>query len=345
MESDALYGISQTQIEEKAAGAAREAVAGDLSKRHERKRALIQDYVDDEAPWHKELLPRVDIGGLPMRPSRDEIEARLQKEKFVQESQIRTEVTRLLSETNLSTVRESVGAIVERIRGTSKNDLIHYVALRRTLLDLLGKSLEVNADGTYEAEGVVHDIIFPRKGDTDRTAFHEHNLWLLDERLNFTRYISSDLPLNGQGTERPDLIVFGKRIAFRGGNEASNPVTIFEFKKPPRDDFVNPSSKEDPVQQLVRYVNDIRDGKFRTPEGREMLVAPTTPFYGFVVCDLTPKVKLWLEREKDFKSMPDQLGWFNWMSNINLYVEVISWDKVLRDARMRNEVFFRMLGI
>ena len=29
----------------------------------------------------------------------------------------------------------------------------------------------------------------------------------------------------------------------------------------------------------------------------------------------------------------------------NLYVEVISWDKVLNDARMRNRIFFEHLGI
>jgi len=76
-----------------------------------------------------------------------------------------------------------------------------------------------------------------------------------------------------------------------------------------------------------------------------MLVADNTPFYGFVVCDLTHKVASWLEREKDFKPMPDQLGWFQWMGNINLYIEVISWDKILKDAGMRNKIFFEKLGI
>jgi len=76
-----------------------------------------------------------------------------------------------------------------------------------------------------------------------------------------------------------------------------------------------------------------------------MLVAENTPFYGYVVCDLTPKVEAWLEREKDFKPMPDRLGWFQWMGNINLYIEVISWDKVLKDAKMRNQIFFQKLGI
>ena len=92
-------------------------------------------------------------------------------------------------------------------------------------------------------------------------------------------------------------------------------------------------------------VNDIVDGKFKTPEGMKILVAPNTPFYGFVVCDLTAKVERWLDREKDFKPMPDKQGWFSWKGNINLYIEVLSWEKVLKDAQMRNKVFFHKLGI
>ena len=146
-------------------------------------------------------------------------------------------------------------------------------------------------------------------------------------------------------TERPDLIAYDKRILFRGDNEPSNPVTIFEFKKPQRDDFVNPSSDEDPVKQIIRYVNNIQDGKFKTPEGKKMLVAENTPFSGFVVCDLTAKMEKWLLREKNFKPMPDRLGWFLWLDNNNLYIEVLSWDKVLKDAKMRNQIFFHKLGI
>ncbi len=43
--------------------------------------------------------------------------------------------------------------------------------------------------------------------------------------------------------------------------------------------------------------------------------------------------------------MPDGLGWFDWQDNIKLYIEVISWDKVLKDATMRNQIFFQKLGI
>lgn len=57
------------------------------------------------------------------------------------------------------------------------------------------------------------------------------------------------------------------------------------------------------MEQIVRYVNDIRDGKYKTPQGRSILVTDNTPFYGYVVCDLTPKVKTWLLREKNFTEM------------------------------------------
>ena len=170
-------------------------------------------------------------------------------------------------------------------------------------------------------------------------------MWIIDERLNFCSYLSSELPLNGGKTQRTDIIAFNKPVAFRGDNESSNPVTIFEFKKPGRDDFVNPSSKEDPVQQIIRYVNSIRDGEYKTPEGRKINVADTTQFYGYVICELSPKVEKWLERDKNFTSMPDRKGWFQWVGNINLYIEVLSWDKLLHDADMRNKVFFHKLGI
>jgi hypothetical protein len=345
MDNELLLGIAQSEIEKEAAAVARGAVGVDITLRQEKKRERVQSYVDEEAPWHKDILSRVDLGGMPCNPTDEEIETRLQKEKFAQEVVIKRDVTKLLAETNFEDVRESVLEIVSKISGTSKNDLIHYIALRRKILDIFAKSLEIDASGVYSSEGVVHDIIFPRRGDTVITSFHDHNLWIVDERLNFTSYVSSDVPLDGKNTERPDLLVYNRRVLFRGDNESSNPIMIFEFKKPQRDDFVNPSSREDPVQQIVRYVNDIRDGKYKTPEGRKMLVAENTPFYGYVVCDLTPKVEAWLEREKDFKPMPDRLGWFQWMGNINLYVEVISWDKVLKDAKMRNQIFFQKLGI
>jgi hypothetical protein len=344
-ENDILCGISQVDIESKAAALTEKSVIDEISVRQEKKKERIISYVENEAPWHRKLASNIDFSSFPYNPSNEEIEVRLQKEKFQKEISIRCEVNSLLQENDASNFKETISKIVEKISESSKNDLIHYIALRRKVLDLFRKSLEIDHQGEYSSEGALHDIIFPKKEDSESIGHDEHNLWIIDERLNFTSYISSDLPLNGARTERPDLIAYDRRVAFRGDNESSNPVTVFEFKKPDRDDFVNPSSKEDPVKQIVRYVNNIRDGKFKTPKGQKINVATNTPFYGYVVCSLTPKVEKWLKDDQDFKTMPDRMGWFGWRANINLYIEVMSWEKLLKDADMRYKVFFHKLGI
>ena len=344
-EHDLQYGISQRDIEQEASKFARRSVDSDVAERCERKIASVRSYVRDQAPWHASIIKDVDFTNFPYNPSDDQIESLLHHHKYSQEIKVRSEVKALLANEKPDEVAEKAAGIVSRVSDTSRNELVHYVALRKSVLDIFEKSLSIGADGKYQSEGFVHDIIFPRKGDADTTPFENHNLWMIDERLNFTEYLSSDLPLDGARRDRPDLLAFDKRIGFRGDNEPSNPVTIFELKKPQRDDFVDPSSKEDPVQQIIRYVIKIRDGKYRTPQGREILIADNTPFYGYVVCDLAPKVRNWLEDEKDFKPMPDRLGYFSWHDKLNLYVEVLSWDKVLRDANMRNKIFFHKLGI
>ncbi len=344
-EKDTLYGIAQAEIERKASEIALTAMGNEIKMRREKKQARVQSYVDEQAPWHKKLLANTDLTSMPYRPTDEQIELLLQRERLVQNLAIRGDVEKILVAGGVGKLQDRVQEIVSKIADSSMSELTHYIALRRAILDLLGKSLESDETSKYSSEGVVHDIIFPRKGDTERTPLEQQNLWLVDERLNFATYVSSDIPLFGKGTERPDLIAYDKRVLFRGDNEPSNPITIFEFKRPQRDDFANRSSKEDPIAQVVRYVMDIRSGKYKTPEGRPIRVEQNTPFYGYVVCDLTSKVTSWIEYEKNFKPLPDRQGWYQWMDNLNLYMEAISWDKILADARMRNRVFFQKLGI
>lgn len=344
-DNDLIYGISQSQIEAAAAEKARDAVGAEIAVRRERKAARIEEYIETEAPWHRILSHETDFASLPMRPSPEEIELHLQAAKFQRETQTRAQVRELLESEDPDVLREQVVRVVESISQTSKNDLIHYVSMRKCVLDLFGRALEIDEQGKHRSEGEVHDIIMPRRKDSETLNYEDHNLWMLDERLNFTHYVSSDLPIAGGRSDRSDVTIFNRRVAFRGDNQPSNPITIFEFKKPQRHNFADPSSDEDPVQQIIRYVNQIRAGKFKTPEGRDIRVTDDTPFYGYVVCDLPRKVANWLHDEKNFTPMPDGLGYFQWFGNIRLYMEVLSWTKLHADAEMRNKVFFHKLGI
>ncbi len=344
-DSELLLGISQSQIEERAANLTMATVREQVVTRQEKKRERLKAYVEEQAPWYKPLLRRVEIAQLAPTASEAEMDALLHREKYKEERRVRQEVEKVLASEDPSELGQRARELAARVSETSKNELVHYIALRKQVLELFKRSMELTPGGVFPSESTVHSVIFPTRVDDQQIEFQSHNLWILDERLTFTSYLSSDLPLEGGTSQRPDIIAFDRPAAFRGENEASNPVTIFEFKRPGRDDFANPSSQEDPIEQIVRYVNAIRAGKYRTPKGREINVGETTPFYGYVICDLSSKVKQWLREQKDFKPMPDGQGYFNWRSNINLYIEVLSWSKVLKDADMRNRAFFYKLGI
>ena len=320
-------------------------MGNEISKRKQRKEARIDEYVSTQAPWHRTLRSEVDFSALPMHPSSQDIELHLQKKKFEKERATRAQVVAIMGSEDDTDLASQIAEVTESISETSKNDLIHYVSMRKCILDIFGKALEADDDGRHRSEGEVHDIIMQRRKDSAEIDFDAHNLWILDKRLNFCTYISSEKPINKPNGDRTDITIYNNRVAFRGENVASNPVTIFEFKKPQRTDFANPSSDDDPVAQIIRYVDQIRTGKFKIPKNRDILVNENTPFYGYIVCDTPKKVADWLERQKDFKAMPDGLGWFYWHANLRLYIEVASWTKILRDAEMRNRIFFSKLGI
>src|SRR6185437_16431630 len=108
----------------------------------------------------------------------------------------------------------------------------------------------------------VHSIIFPRGTTSDEVLFEDHNLWLVDERLAFQLFLSSDKPINrlklleSASRKEPDIVAFDKAFAFSetGGIPFSS-ITIIEFKKPLRDDY---SQSENPFTQVAKYISEIR---------------------------------------------------------------------------------------
>lgn len=344
---DLYSAFTQKEIEKNAAVLTQnsEAIKDVVSSRQEKKIDKVRMYVDSKAPWYKEFVSDLKIDSIPFQLDDQIIDAVLNKEKFEQEVKVRQKVKSILESDNHDELEQDVEEIVKEISKVKLTDLARYVAFRKSIIKLLQKSLQVKPDGKYHTENTVHSIIFPTKKNSENISYDDHNLWIIDEKLNFSEYISSDLAHVDDSKDRSDILIYNKKIAFRADNTSSNPITIFEFKKPQRDDFANKGSKEDPVLQIQRYVDEIMNGKHLTPSGRNIEVNTNTPFYGYVICDLTQKVKNWLRIEKDFKVMPDGKGWYRWYDNTNLYVEVLSWDKVWQDAEMRNKVFFHKLGI
>ena len=118
MDKDLAFGIGQTEIEKAAAEIARDAVGSDIRLRQEKKRERVQSYVNEEAPWHKKVLSKMDLSEMPWNPVNEIIEGYLQREKFAQELVIKRDVEKILSETSLENVKDKVVEIVDRISET-----------------------------------------------------------------------------------------------------------------------------------------------------------------------------------------------------------------------------------
>lgn len=342
--SDMVYPLSQHDIEKQSANIVEAVFKGEVQTRRQSRRETLKKYIDESAPWYKSYLKDLDWSALPSELDEQAMESALQQVKLKKENLAKSELGKIIDNPKTELFARA-SELVKSVQEAGISDLTHYVALRKIVLELLKTRLEIRDDGKYNKEKDIEDIIFPTKTDSESIDYVDHNLWILDEKLNFTEYISSDKIIDKKRKDRPDLLIFNQRIAYRSGDEASNPITIFEFKQPQRDDFVKPSSEEDPIEQIIRYVEAIREGHYKTQEGRDIYVNVNTTFYGYLICDLTAKVKDWLFKQKDFTPMPDDLGYFKWFVNNRLYMEVLAWDKILKDSEQRNKIFFKKLGL
>ncbi|MCX7021990.1 MAG: hypothetical protein NTW26_06930 [bacterium] len=237
--------------------------------------------------------------------------------------------------------------VFNNISDLHKTDLARYVLHRKVVLKFLKIQLSRVEGKKYKTEDRIHNIIFPMGKTSDDIPFDKHNLWIIDERLAFHTYLASDKPLSntvGGSTskKRPDIIIFDKAHAFTEGNNAPySSITIIEFKRPQRKDY---SEKENPITQVYDYIDDIKNRRKQTIDGRPISIGENIPFYCYIICDITSNLVRWAEAAAFYKT-PDQIGYFGYNPNKHAYVEVISYNKLVNDSEKRNKAFFDKLNL
>lgn len=118
-------------------------------------------------------------------------------------------------------------------------------------------------------------------------------------------------------------------------------ITIFELKRPMRDDY---DMENNPITQLQDYAQKIKDDKAKDSRHRPIHTSDTTQFYLYAVCDITPSLNRVLDR-MSFTRTPDNLGAYFYNRELHAYIEVLSYDKIRNDSEKRNRVLFDKLGL
>ncbi|MGG5210783.1 hypothetical protein ACQWU4_17790 [Chryseobacterium sp. MIQD13] len=259
------------------------------------------------------------------------------------------EVLNNSDEESADELKEKYSKLFEELSDINKSKLAQYVVHRKYIIQLFEKSLALNQSGKYELEDTVHSIIYPTKTDSNQIDFNNQNLWIIDERLSFHHYLSSDKPLNTidgfeyDSSDRPDLMIFNNPISYVEGDEAPfNSIVLVEFKRPMRKGYNE--TDDNPIVQLYDYVRKIRKGKKLTNDGRTYDIGDHTRFYCYLVCDRNEKIDEYAENAQLEKTF-DGLGWYGYNKTLKCTIEILPFNQVLSNAKKRNKVLFHKLGI
>jgi len=349
--------LSWTELLDGAASKAERYLAPYTQPLQDAKRERIRHYVQSTAPQYRHLLKQKPdlIDRIPANVSDDKLDLELHRIDQIHDAELRTRYQQLLSEgddeaSSLEERRKRFEKFLEDWNEAGMSKLARHVVHRKATLDFLEHMLGIQEDGKYALEESIHEVVFPLRATSDEVRPESMNLWILDEKLAYHYYLASDKRLSQmkeavevESEDRPDIVIFNRPFAFADVAPPFGSIVIIEFKRPARDDYGEEEGK-DPIRQINDYVELIKSGKAKDRRGRPINVPENTPCYAYVVCDLTPT----LRKQADYAQLvptPDTQGYVGYHRHTGLYIEIISFQKLIDDAKRRNAVLFEKLGV
>lgn len=318
----------------------------------EKKTNYINSFVREEEPKYRYLLnqkPEI-YNSIPANLSPEKLELELHKKSQEWELELSQQAQTIKGKIKMGEFNnEDFAAIFNQycqgITDISKSSLAEYVTRRRTILDLLEEALTKKDDGSYYSEATLHSIICPMRHTSDDISFEEMNLWIIDDRLSYHSFLASDKSMKSlpvvdvNSDKRMDLAIFNHAISYSEQSDLLNSISIIEFKRPNRNDL---KDDNDPIKQVLGYAKNIRNGKVKKANGRPFINVEHTAFYCYIIAELTSSMR----DNAGFASLtkyPDNEGYFGYNPEGHAYIEVISYEKLLRDAKQRNKILFDKL--
>jgi len=324
----------------------------------EESQRIIRTKIETHYPQYRYLLKHrsADISTIAPGTEGKDLDIALYKIEQKLDIESRESLANELSKTNdpdetPDDRKTRLDTLLAQINDSGTAKLARHVAYRRAVIEFLDDQIGLQHTGKYTLEEAVHAAVCPTKTTSDDTPLAQMNLWLLDDRLYFHYYLASDMPfkemkdtVQQDSQDRPDLAIFHRPMAFSDSLDQIGSVVLVEFKRPVRDDYNADDPKKNPVSQVLKYITTLKAGEGRKAKGQAIHIQETTPFYAYIVADFTKSLRDLATRE-DFMPTPDGDGYFRFFQNFNCYVEMLSYQKMIRDAKKRNQAFFDKLGI
>ena len=318
----------------------------------------VIDFIAKKAPRYRPIIDRISDDEKIVDPniSDKDLELKLHKLLMVVEQELLTEGHDLMKPTiveNEEDYSKRIEDYLSKASDIKKSDLANYVTHRKVILDLLSKAIDIQNDGKYSKEDVIHKLIMPMQKNSNELFSDDSNLWLIDERLTFHNFLASDKTIRSMNitdadqTKEPDILslnVYDNPLLINEGQSLPlASITVVEIKRPMRNDAKQGEDK-DPIEQALGYLNRVRKGGVKTELGRPIPDSTNIPGFCYVLCDITSSI---INRCDilDLQVTADKLGYFGYHKKFNAYIEVLSFNRLLNSAKERNRAFFDKLGL
>lgn len=326
----------------------------DLEKIEKEKRDRIDRYICTKAPKYRQMKKyNPDFyAKIPNETKEEKLEMALYSIQRDWESEIKKKGVELYKKAKKYNADELDALKEEYLKGVSaigQACLADYICKRKAILDVLDNSLSLNPDTQkYSLEEVIHKLICPMIATSDDLDYDDMNLWIIDEKLSYHYYLASDKslksqePLANSSKDETDLTIYHTSLAFNNTPKTLpyQALTIIEFKRPQRNDYNNNAN---PVQQVLDYISLIREGKAKDKTGKSISgQLENLPIYVYIIADITSTLKK-ICNDNSFILTPDNEGAYKYHSYHKAYIEIISYNKLLRDAQQRNKMLFDKL--
>lgn len=333
-------------------------------QRHEEERLrivneIIKDYPSVNFDTPKKLLEETSWNNLEPDQMYGELSRKVYRRHEKNKTRIKKVLDSIRSERRFDRdFDKDFDRISAQIKQEEKNSLTEYIVRRKAIIDIMQEMLNIHPiekitgeDKDYILEKSLHKFLCPMGADSSGEIKNtEHNLWVIDERLTFAKFICSDkemqsISIEDNSSNKPDLIIFDQKFTMKNDTHAAK-ILIVEFKRPGREKY---ELKDDPDTQFRKYIDDLYNKTINKDiTGRPLTIDKNTIIYCYVIADILGQMEDFTRKWSNINNGPNmgsgkilRLGG----DYINVTLELIQWDELLDNAKERHQAFFEKLGI
>lgn len=326
-------------------------VVNDLRKTREKQ---VEKFMsgDDGIEYRNVKITPAFLNKLGANATHKEIRNYLTEEKIRRSEYINEQKDILMERdySNQADYQELMQRVLQLYQEENSEQLAKYVRHRKVILELMERYLGWvdSSNEKYKNELALHNIIYTMGATQADMSYDKHNLWILDDRLAFYRYIASDKSIRSHealnnptaSRKEPDIALYDVPFVYgeKDDGDEIKTIVVFELKRPERD-----ITYLQYIQQSDEQINGLREGLRKDDNGSRLPAQPNTPIFFYYVCD-----------EKAYNSLVKDLSHHNYYATpYNSIVqadhithkEILTYRTLLANAKRRNKMFFKKLGL